>query len=99
MRLLEFILEWLSIPLEVWILVLLIKKGLYRRFPLFFCYMVFATGADLARTVLIGHAAYFYVYWWTYAIADLICVLAIYESFRAIFEAFYRLAWFRFVWP
>ncbi len=99
MHALEFIIEWLSIPLEVCILALLVRKSLYRRFPFFFLYMVFATVADVARTVLIGKIVYFYVYWWTNAIADLLSVLAIYESFRAIFGSFYRLAWFRFVWP
>jgi hypothetical protein len=99
MHVLEFIIEWLSIPLEAWILVLLVRKSLYRRFPWFFSYMVYATVTDVARTVLIGRAVYFYVYWGTAAIAYLVAVFAIYESFRAIFRVFYRLAWFRFVWP
>jgi hypothetical protein len=99
MHVLEFIIEWLPIPLQLWIVVLMVKKGLYRRFPYFFFYMVYATVTDIARTVLIGRAAYFYVYWSTEASADLASVMAIYESFRAIFGAYYRLTWFRFVWP
>jgi hypothetical protein len=96
---LELIIEWLPIPLETWILVLLLRKGLHRRFPLFFFHMVYTTITELTRTLMVGTAPYFYIYWWTKAIADLTAVLAIYESFRAIFGAFYRLAWFRFVWP
>ncbi|SRR6266567_1294007 len=99
MHVLEFIVEWLPIPLQMWIVVLLVRKSLHRRFPLFFSYMVYATVIDVARAVMIGRSAYFYVYWGTEASDDLISVLAIYESFRAIFGTFYRLAWFRFVWP
>jgi hypothetical protein len=99
MHVLEFIIEWLSIPLEAWILVLLVRKRLYRRFPWFFSYMVYATVTDVARTVVIGRAVYFYVYWGTAAVGYLVAVFAIYESFRAIFGVFYRLTWFRFVWP
>jgi hypothetical protein len=96
---LEFIIEWLPIPLQAWILVLLVRKGLTRRFPVFLFYTAYVTVIDLARVVLVGTAAYIYVYWSTEAIAVLASVLAIHESFRAIFGIFYRLTWFRFVWP
>jgi hypothetical protein len=99
MHVLEFIIEWLTIPLEAWILLLMIRKGLHRRFPWFFLYMVYSTITDIARTVLIGSAVYFYVYWGTKAVAYVLAVVALYESFRAIFQTFYRLSWFRFVWP
>jgi hypothetical protein len=99
MHILEFIIEWLPIPLQAWILVLLVKKALTRRFPVFFFYTAYVTVIDLARVVLVSTQAYIYVYWSTEAIAVLIAVMAIHESFRAIFGVFYRLTWFRFVWP
>jgi hypothetical protein len=99
MRVLEFIIEWFPSPLAVWILALMIRKRLHRRFPWFFLYMLYYTITDLARTVLIGSAAYFDVYWGTEAVAFALAVLALYESFRAIFRTFFRLQWFRLVFP
>ena len=99
MRVLEFIIEWLTIPLEAWILLLMIRKSLHWRFPWFFLYMVYITLADVTRTVLIGSTVYIHVYWWTQAIAYMLSLSALYESFRAIFRPFYRIDWFRAVWP
>jgi hypothetical protein len=99
MNVLEFIIDWLPVTLQVWILVLLARKGLYRRFPLFLLYTLVQIGTGLARAALVGSKDYFEVFWWTAATQALLSVLALHESFRAVFGAFYRLPWFRLLWP
>jgi len=99
MSALEFTVEWLPVALQAWISVILARKGLYRRFPLFVLYTIVQIGTALARADWFGSKSYFYVYWWTAAIQALVSVLAIHEGFRAVFGAFYRLPWFRLLWP
>jgi hypothetical protein len=99
MNVLEFTIEWLPVTLQVWIFVLLVRKGLYRRFPLFLLYTLVQIGTGLAQATLVGSKNYFYVYWWSMAMVGLLSVLALHESFRAVFGAFYRLPWFRLLWP
>jgi hypothetical protein len=99
MKALEFIIDWLPVVLQAWIFALLCSKKLYRRFPLFFVYTSCQIVTGLGQAALVGSKNYFYVYWWSAAIVALLSVLAIHESFRAIFKTFYRLSWFRLLWP
>jgi len=99
MKALEISTEWLPLALQAWLLILLVNKGLSRRFPLFLLYIVSQIVTGLARATLISNKSYFYVYWWTAGIEALLSFLAIHESFRAVFRAFYRLQWFRMLWP
>jgi hypothetical protein len=99
MKAFELTVEWLPVMLQGWIFTLLWSKRLYRRFALFSLYTASQIITGVARAVLVGSKSYFYVYWWTAAIDALLSVLAIHESFRAIFGTFYRLSWFRLLWP
>jgi hypothetical protein len=99
MKALELTIEWLPVTLQAWIIVLVVKKNLHRRFPLFLLYTVVQIGTFLARAALLGSKSYFALYWWTAAIQAVLSLLALHESFRAIFGPFYRLPWFRLLWP
>ncbi len=99
MHALEFIIEWLPVTLQAWILFLLCRKGLYRRFPLFLLYTVVQIVTGLALAASVGSKGYFYLFWWTTALQGLLSVLALHEGFRAVFGTFYRLPWFRRLWP
>jgi hypothetical protein len=99
MKVLEFTIDCLPIILQLWIFVLLCRKRLYRRFAFFSVYTASQIMTGLLRAALVGNKTYFYVYWWTAAIDALLSILAIHESFRAIFGTFYRLRWFRLLWP
>jgi hypothetical protein len=99
MKVLELIIEWLPIALQLWICVLFARRSLYRRFPLFLLYTVVQIGTGLVRVTLLNSKDYFYAFWWTAAVQALLSVLALQESFRAVFGAFYRLSWFRQLWP
>jgi hypothetical protein len=99
MNVLEFIIDWLPVTLQVWIFVLLARKRLYGRFPLFLLYTFVQIGTGLVLAASVGNKYYYYLYWWTAAIQALLSVLAIHEGFRAVFGTFYRLPWFRRLWP
>lgn len=99
MHALEFVIVWLSIPLRVGLVVLLLQKNLQRRFPFFFAYAAYVALADLVRHFVLGKAALFSVYWWTEAFSFALSLLAIYESFQAIFGIYRRFLWFRLLWP
>jgi len=85
-----------ALVLELWLVILLLKRGVRHRFPLFFAYAVLAAPSTGARLFANFHyAAYFYVYWSTEAALVLLSLAALHEVFHWIFEGFYRLWWFR----
>ncbi len=98
---------WLSLfvlticaALQIWILVLLWRRNLWRKFPIFTVYVAYV----LLRTVL-GSAilsdprVYFYFYWITAPGEMILTVLAAHESFMKVFRSFYLLWWFRIFFP
>ena len=93
-------LEWSSVALQVWILVLMGRRNLYRRFPIFSVYTAYLIAATILRSVFLSRPhIYFYVYWFTEPGEILLAVLAVHESFRAVFRAFYLVWWFRLLFP
>jgi len=93
-------LEWSSVALQVWIFVLMVRRNHYRRFPLFALYTAYLILATALRSLFLSNRRiYFYIYWFTEPGEILLAVLAVQESFRAVFRAFYLLWWFRFLFP
>src|SRR5438045_4519653 len=100
MHRLGLVLEWSSVALQVWIFVLMGRRNLYRRFPLFAFYIAYLILATILRSLFLSNQhIYFYVYWFTEPGEILLAILAVHESFRAVFRAFYLLWWFRFLFP
>lgn len=92
----ELIELWISFGLEIWLLILLIKRGVHRHFPMFFSYVVYTTAITLPRLLFIrSYDVYFYFYWWTDVPLLMLSMVALHEVFRWVFEGFYRLLWFR----
>src|SRR5438045_1975169 len=85
----------ISIALELFILHLLIKHRLQRRFFWFFAYTVYELIESTVRLGVSGNRTlYFAVYWWT-EIGDVaFSVLAFRESFLNVFREYTRLRWF-----
>jgi hypothetical protein len=83
--------------LEVWIAALLLRKKLQRRFPWFVAYTFYSIVVTLVRIILLkgNPRTYFFVYWGTESLYGLLGVLAIYESFKEMFEPLYKFPWFR----
>jgi len=100
MHALEFVIAWVTLPLRAWLVYLLLRKKLHRRFPLFFAFAFYSTLVDLLRHFLLGKTGLFSsVYWLTEALSFVLSLLAMYESFQAIFGIYRRFFWFRLLWP
>jgi hypothetical protein len=89
-----------SIALLICILVLFRRQSLLRAFRVFCSYVLF----DLLRTIiaLITFSrphVHLYFYWITAPLEAILAILAVHESFRRVFGAFYLVRWFRFCFP
>jgi hypothetical protein len=85
-----------TIALQGWILGLLLLRQLRKRFPWFFVYILYALAECILRLVVShNHDAYFKVYWSTEIGDVILTILALRESFLAIFLPETKLRWFR----
>jgi hypothetical protein len=94
----DLILGLIPLLLQVCIAAILLgKRRLYRRFPWFFAYTVYSVVAAIARAALLSgnRNTYAQVFWSTEVLYALLGLIAIYESFREIFDPFYDIWWFR----
>ena len=89
-----------GITLEVGILVLMAKRHLYRQFPVFASYIAYVILQVVLRSALLPYEhLYFLAYWITAPVEVILSILAVHESFRRVFGAFYLVRWFRFCFP
>jgi hypothetical protein len=94
------LLDGVSVALEVWILTLLRRRNLHRRFPVFTAYIVFTILATILRSAFLSnYRIYFYVYWMTAPADVFLAVAAVYESFFKVYGTFYRVWWIRLLFP
>lgn len=90
--------------LQTCLAVLLLRRRVYRTFPFFVTYTVFAVCAEICKLTLVllrqhNTLKYFYLYWSAEAIYAVLGFMAIYEVFRYVFENFNSLQWFRLLLP
>ena len=86
--------------LQLWLLIILLRRGLYKEFSWFCAYTAFAVVSGIAEFAVRNHPwAYFYLYWSGEGIDAILGFFAIQESFRRVFRSFYVLRWFRFLLP
>jgi len=89
----------LSLGLEFWLVILLFRRGVRRHFPLFFTFSLYSVAVGVARLVTVNsYRTYFYVFWWTDAILLALSLVALHEVFYWVYEDFYRLRWFQFLY-
>ncbi len=100
MSLLTFILWWGELPLQAVLLYVLVRKQVFRTFPWFFAYTLFAVAAGLSRFLVRNHdSIYSAVYWSSQAASSLLGIAVMYEVFRNVFRNFSRLWWFPPLFP
>lgn len=90
-----------GLVVDVWLLVILLRQGAKKQLPWFTTYVIW--GVVLQVTQIAARAIsvrlYIAVYWWMEAVAVILIVGAVRESFLRIFRGFTRIAWFRWsVW-
>lgn len=95
---------WLVPPvLQSFLAVLMLRRGVHKRFRFFFVYTVFAVAAELTKFTLFDpHRntwAYFWTSWGSEAIYAILGFLAVYEVFGDVFENFHHFGWFRLLLP
>src|SRR5262249_22733690 len=98
MRVLTVLLLVIPTTLQICTILLLLRRKLHKRFAWFFvyvCYALFEAGIRL--TVSHSRDAYFIVYWSTAIPGAVLTLLALWESFLAIFWPETRLRWFMWV--
>ena len=90
--------------LQTCLALILLLRRLFRRFPFFGAYTLFAVGAEVCRLAFIllhqqNTLRYFYLYWSLEAIYAALGFAAIREVFRYVFENFFALRWFKLLLP
>ena len=96
--------DWLipgsCIILELAIVLLFVKRSLWRGFPAFAGHITFALLQATAFAVTVSRApTYFLVFWATTPVEILLTILATLESFWRVLGSFRLLSWFRLVLP
>jgi hypothetical protein len=85
-----------SLFLEVWISILLLRRRVQQHFPLFVYFLVLLVPVTAIRLVSTTHYhVYFYFYWWSNAALTLLGLAALHQVFRKVYEGFYSFWWFR----
>jgi hypothetical protein len=97
MNVLDQIVAWLGLVLQVGIAAILWSKRLYRRFPLFAAYTVYSIAVFILRYILLvtNSRLFVNVYWITDALYIILGLVAIYEAFKEAFRPLYPIWWFR----
>ena len=90
----------LSIGLQLFILIVLLRRPLQRRLFWFLTYIAYELIEAGLRFGAAGHGRlYFYLYWWTAVGGAILSVLAVRESFVNVFWMYGRFRWFtRIIW-
>src|SRR5436305_1218186 len=86
--------------LQAWLLTMLVRRRVYRRFLWFCIYTMFAILAGLTEFTVRNNAwKYAYVYWAAEALYTVLGFFAIQETFRWVFQHFYIFWWFKLLLP
>jgi hypothetical protein len=95
---------WLApLALQSCLAALMARRRIYREYPAFFTYTIFAIVAETAKFSLYhpdrNTWIHFWVAWGSEALYAVLGFMAIYEVFLHVFAAFHHLAWFKFLLP
>lgn len=96
------IVGWFSLPVLVFLAVLLIRKGASRLYPYFFNYILASLLIGLIRLSFSRAPllTYFYVYWLSDAVETIFAFLATYELFlKRLFPGFHKIGFYRYLFP
>lgn len=97
----DLILSFSAPAILLAIAAILLKRQLFREFPLFFVYILYSAIVGVLREIAVEHRVFYYwVYWITEGIYGVTEVLVITEVFRRVFAMEYEFRrWFRAILP
>src|ERR1700733_11403000 len=94
------LLWYISTPLLLLLLCLLIKRGAHQTFPCFFAYVAFGVATGTTRFFARGHpSSYFWIYWLTDAGYALLGAIALYEVLRKMLRGLSGIWWTHLIFP
>jgi len=100
MNITELAISCSCIAFQALLLAALLWNKLFRQFTWFFTFL--AANITVSLGVLLFRnkpRQYFILYWYGDAIVTVLVLMAIYEVFRIVFERFYTLKWFPWLFP
>jgi hypothetical protein len=97
----DTIIGLLSLALVSVLVVLLIRRKVYREYPIFFGYILSSILIMAIKLSLIGgdYLIFFKVYWISEAFYAVATLFVLHEAFRRVFLEFYELSWFWLLFP
>jgi hypothetical protein len=100
MNITELAISCSCIALQALLLAALLWNKLFRRFTWFFTFLAANIAVSLGVLLFRNKPKqYFILYWYGDVIVTLLVLMAIYEVFRIVFERFYTLKWFSWLFP
>lgn len=89
----------ISLALEIWLGMLLVRRFVQKDFPLFVAFIVISIPISTARLLTASYYhAYYYLFWSSEAVLILLSVSALNQVFWRIYEGFRFLWWFRLIY-
>ena len=100
MKTAELALALSSTGMQVCLVLVLLFRGIVKKFPIFFIYTSFTViSAFFQFASRNNFSLYFAFYWANEVLYNLLGFLALQEIFRFVFRNFYGMRWFRLIFP
>ncbi len=100
MKLAELALALGATLLQVCLLLLMGMRRSYKEFPAFLVYIAFSITSTLTGLATSNnYVVYFRVYWISEVLYVVLAFWALLEVFKSVFRNFYRMRWFRLLFP
>jgi hypothetical protein len=100
MKTAELVLALASTGMQACLGLILLVRGLFKRFPIFVVYTFFAVISSILGLAVRNHFSLYFVFYWTSEVGySLLVFFALQEIFRSVFQNFYRMRWFQLIFP
>jgi len=100
MKTAELALALASMGMQACLGLILLRRRLFQRFPVFVVYTFFAViSALLGLAVRNNYQLYLAFFWTTETIYSVLVFFSLQEIFRIVFRNFYGMRWFRLIFP
>jgi len=100
MKTAELALALASIGMQACLGLILLARSLFLRFPVFVGYTFFAVISSILGLAVRNNISLYFIFYWTSEVGySLLVFFALQEIFRSVFQNFYRMRWFRLIFP